>query len=301
MTQQEDFLRRAEAMAKDFIWDFYQKRKSIWQIMEQMDEKCFSWIGAGPGEYLRSYDEALHYFAEQRYAGAVPLIEISEEHYDAQLVTNQVCIVLCEYLLTVRPETGNVMQERQRSTITIRRAHGGKLLACQIHTSNPWYPMKGDERWPEQFGRQTYTYFLELLSELELKEMPHLSSQQRKVLVLMMHGKTYQDIAAALDITYRTVQYHVRMIFNKFGVDCREMLFAKLIRTLCATMGNSLDHDGDDSNGDDDMESKVLKALDDAAKKYKNSQGSHHGRKKIDKSNLPVTNDIIPKDKDKER
>lgn len=248
--------------------------------MEQMDEKCFSWIGVGPGEYLRSYDEALHYFAEQRYAGAVPLIEISEEHYDAQLVTNQVCIVLCEYLLTARPETGNVMQERQRSTITIRRAHGGKLLACQIHTSNPWYPMKGDERWPEQFGRQTYTYFLELLSELELKEMPHLSSQQRKVLVLMMHGKTYQDIAAALDITYRTVQYHVRMIFNKFGVDCREMLFAKLIRTLCATMGNSLDHDGDDSNGDDDMESKVLKALDDAAKKYKISQRSHHGRKK---------------------
>ncbi|MCF2584607.1 helix-turn-helix transcriptional regulator [Mitsuokella multacida] len=299
MTQQEDFLRRAEAMAKGFVWDFYQKRKSIWQIMEQMDEKCFSWIGVGPGEYLRSYDEALHYFAEQRYAGAVPLIEISEEHYDAQLVTNQVCIVLCEYLLTVRPETGNVMQERQRSTITIRRAHGGKLLACQIHASNPWYPMKGDERWPEQFGRQTYTYFLELLSELELKEMPHLSSQQRKVLVLMMHGKTYQDIAAALDITYRTVQYHVRMIFNKFGVDCREMLFAKLIRTLCATMGNSLDHDGDDSNGDDDMESKVLKALDDAAKKYKISQRSHHGRKKIDKSNLPVTNDIIPKDKER--
>ncbi|RHF53369.1 helix-turn-helix transcriptional regulator [Mitsuokella multacida] len=299
MMQQEDFLHRAEAMAKGFIWDFYQKRKSIWQIMEQMDEKCFSWIGVGPGEYLRSYDEALHYFAEQRYAGAVPLIEISEEHYDAQLVTNQVCIVLCEYLLTARPETGNVMQERQRSTITIRRAHGGKLLACQIHTSNPWYPMKGDERWPEQFGRQTYTYFLELLSELELKEMPHLSSQQRKVLVLMMHGKTYQEIAASLNITYRTVQYHVRMIFNKFGVDCREMLFAKLIRTLCATMGNSLDHDGDDSNGDDDMESKVLKALDDAAKKYKISQRSHHGRKKIDKSNLPVTNDIIPKDKER--
>lgn len=225
-------------MAKDFVWDFYQKRKSIWQIMEQMDEKCFSWIGVGPGEYLRSYDEALHYFAEQRYAGAVPLIEISEEHYDAQLVTNQVCIVLCEYLLTVRPETGNVMQERQ----------------------------------PEQFGRQTYTYFLELLSELELKEMPHLSSQQRKVLVLMMHGKTYQDIAAALDITYRTVQYHVCMIFNKFGVDCREMLFAKLIRTLCATMSDPNDHD-------EDTVSKALKALDDAAKKYK----SNHKKDKQDR------------------
>ncbi len=255
-------------MARDFVWDFYQKRKSIWQIMEQMDEKCFSWIGAGPGEYLRSYDEALHYFAEQRYAGAVPLIEISEEHYDAQLVTNQVCIVLCEYLLTARPETGHVMQERQRSTITIRRAHGGRLLACQVHTSNPWYPMKGDERWPEQFGRQTYTYLLELLSELELKEMPHLSSQQRKVLVLMMHGKTYQEIAASLNITYRTVQYHVRMIFNKFGVDCREMLFAKLIRTLCAKMGDPQDHDEDAVN-------KALKALDDAAKKYKSNHKNH--------------------------
>lgn len=34
MMQQEDFLRQAKAMAKGFIWDFYQKRKSIWQIME---------------------------------------------------------------------------------------------------------------------------------------------------------------------------------------------------------------------------------------------------------------------------
>lgn len=132
--------------------------------------------------------------------------------------------------------------------------------------------MKGDERWPEQFGRQTYTYFLELLSELELKKMPHLSSQQRKVLVLMMHGKTYQDIAAALDITYRTVQYHVCMIFNKFGVDCREMLFAKLIRTLCATMSDPNDHD-------EDTVSKALKALDDAAKKYK----SNHKKDKQDR------------------
>lgn len=128
--------------------------------------------------------------------------------------------------------------------------------------------MKGDERWPEQFGRQTYTYFLELLSELELKEMPHLSSQQRKVLVLMMHGKTYQEIAASLNITYRTVQYHVRMIFNKFGVDCREMLFAKLIRTLCAKMGDPQDHDEDAVN-------KALKALDDAAKKYKSNHKNH--------------------------
>lgn len=55
-------------MARDFVWDFYQKRKSIWQIMEQMDEKCFSWIGAGPGEYLRSYDEALHYFTSRSSA-----------------------------------------------------------------------------------------------------------------------------------------------------------------------------------------------------------------------------------------
>lgn len=235
MVEQNAFLDKAKEIARDFVWDFYQKRKSIWKIMEQMDEKNFSWIGAGPEEYLRSYDEALHYFAEQRQSGAVPLIAISEERYDAQPIGSRACVVLCEYLLTVQlEEKKNVMQERQRSTVTIRWERG-KFKICQVHTSNPWHAMKGDERWPEEFGRQTYTYFLNLLSELELKEIPHLSSQQRKVLVLMMHGKTYQEISAAIGITYRTVQYHVRMIFNKFNVDCREMLFAKLIRALCTT------------------------------------------------------------------
>ena len=68
------------------------------------------------------------------------------------------------------------------------------------------------------------------------------------------------------------MQYHVRMIFNKFGVDCREMLFAKLIRTLCATMSDPNDHD-------EDTVSKALKALDDAAKKYK----SNHKKDKQDR------------------
>lgn len=189
MAEQNAFLDKAKEIARDFVWDFYQKRKSIWKIMEQMDEKNFSWIGAGPEEYLRSYDEALHYFAEQRQSGAVPLIAISEERYDAQPIGSRACVVLCEYLLTVQlEEKKNVMQERQRSTVTIRWERG-KFKICQVHTSNPWHAMKGDERWPEEFVRQTYTYFLDLLSELELKEIPHLSSQQRKVLVLMMHGR----------------------------------------------------------------------------------------------------------------
>ncbi len=264
MVEQNAFLDKAKEIARDLVWDFYQKCKSIWKIMEQMDEKNFSWIGAGPEEYLRSYDEALHYFAEQRQSGAVPLIAISEERYDAQPIGSRACVVLCEYLLTVQlEEKKNVMQERQRSTVTIRWERG-KFKICQVHTSNPWHAMKGDERWPEEFGRQTYTYFLNLLSELELKEIPHLSSQQRKVLVLMMHGKTYQEISAAIGITYRTVQYHVRMIFNKFNVDCREMLFAKLIRALCTT-GPLLDSEGDASHD-------VLKVLDRVAKKCEAGQ-----------------------------
>ena len=52
MVEQNAFLDKAKEIARDFVWDFYQKRKSIWKIMEQMDEKNFSWIGAGPEEYL---------------------------------------------------------------------------------------------------------------------------------------------------------------------------------------------------------------------------------------------------------
>lgn len=48
MAEQNAFLDKAKEIARDFVWDFYQKRKSIWKIMEQMDEKNFSWIGAAP-------------------------------------------------------------------------------------------------------------------------------------------------------------------------------------------------------------------------------------------------------------
>ena len=50
------------------------------------------------------------------------------------------------------------------------------------------------------------------------------------------------------------------------------MLFAKLIRTLCATMSDPNDHD-------EDTVSKALKALDDAAKKYKSNHKNHKADK----------------------
>ncbi|MCI7717086.1 MAG: helix-turn-helix transcriptional regulator, partial [Mitsuokella jalaludinii] len=76
----------------------------------------------------------------------------------------------------------------------------------------------------------------------------------------------------AIGITYRTVQYHVRMIFNKFNVDCREMLFAKLIRTLCTT-GPLLDSEGDTSHD-------VLKVLDRVAKKCEAERAPHGKERK---------------------
>lgn len=48
-----------------------------------------------------------------------------------------------------------------------------------------------------------------------------LSARQREVLRLIAGGRSNKQIAASLDITERTVKFHVTAIMNKLGVDNR--------------------------------------------------------------------------------
>jgi DNA-binding NarL/FixJ family response regulator len=45
-----------------------------------------------------------------------------------------------------------------------------------------------------------------------------LSTREREVLSLLAHGHTYASIAVALEISFRTVQGHVKGIYRKLQV-----------------------------------------------------------------------------------
>jgi DNA-binding NarL/FixJ family response regulator len=48
-----------------------------------------------------------------------------------------------------------------------------------------------------------------------------LSEREMEVLKLAVSGKSNKDIAESLNISLRTVQAHMRSIFNKIGVGSR--------------------------------------------------------------------------------
>lgn len=54
-----------------------------------------------------------------------------------------------------------------------------------------------------------------------LSHAPRLSARERDVLRLVVAGKSNKEIAAALNVTERTVKFHMTSIFNKLGAENR--------------------------------------------------------------------------------
>jgi len=57
-----------------------------------------------------------------------------------------------------------------------------------------------------------------------------LTKRELQVLKLLIQGKADKDIAAALNLTVRTVRFHVSHIFIKKGVNTRGELLAHELR-----------------------------------------------------------------------
>lgn len=231
-TDQECFKKQAKVMARNLTHDFYEEKKSVEDILSAADPHGFSWIGAGKSEVFCTLRTACHYFAEQRRERAVPPIEIREEVYEAQLLARDVCLVICEYLLNVTPETGQVLSEWQRKTIVVRQDEEGRCFISHIHASNPWSFMHDEKALPAKIGRRNFEYMTELLHQKKFQEIKELTKRQNQILFHMVQGKTYPQIAAALGITERTVRYHINEICARYKVSGRKRLMAYLFEQV---------------------------------------------------------------------
>lgn len=224
----ENFKGQVEILARNINHDFYEKRKTIEELLEQVDPHGFSWIGSAEHEIFYDLKSAKRYFAEQRRKMAVPMLDIREERYVAQLLTPEVCVVICEYIVETPPQTEQIISEHQCMTFVVRQDESGRMWICHIHTSNPWAIMRHDEYFPTKIGRRNYEYMEELMQKQKFKEIKELTKRQNQILFQMMQGKTYAQIAEILGIKERTVRYHITEICNRYHVAGRKQLMAYL-------------------------------------------------------------------------
>ena len=64
-----------------------------------------------------------------------------------------------------------------------------------------------------------------------MAELPRLSDRESEVIELLMQGKSNKQIASSLNISIRTVEFHLKNIYEKFQVSSRTELNLKLGNT----------------------------------------------------------------------
>ncbi len=64
-----------------------------------------------------------------------------------------------------------------------------------------------------------------------MPQSPKLSKREWEVLQLLLQGKSNKLIAVALDISIRTVEFHLKNVYAKFQVSSRIELILKLGNT----------------------------------------------------------------------
>jgi len=77
-----------------------------------------------------------------------------------------------------------------------------------------------------------------------------LSKREKEVLKLVLQGKSNKQIALSLDITVRTVEFHLKNVYAKFQVSSRIELILKLGYATVPTKDEELGHSTVDMRGE---------------------------------------------------
>ena len=154
------------------------------------------------------------------------MMKADGDRYDTQMIGENACLVLCECHVYVPQEYKLVISEVQRVTMLMRR-DGEHIFITHIHASNPWFAVGKDEKFAITAGRANYEYARTLLAMERFKTDVDLTRRQKQILSELCDGKTYKEIGETLDISPRTVCYHVEELMHHFHVENRYQLLAR--------------------------------------------------------------------------
>jgi len=87
-----------------------------------------------------------------------------------------------------------------------------------------------------------------MTSAATMDQLPQLSSREQEVVNLLQQGKSNKMIASSLGISERTVEFHLKNVYDKFRVGSRVELVLKLGESTVAERAETAeDRDGPDS------------------------------------------------------
>jgi DNA-binding CsgD family transcriptional regulator len=110
------------------------------------------------------------------------------------------------------------------SNCTIERMAGLLAMQCLVRGSDPddFEILVAAER---SFANRLQSRAKELLEEGRAVASPScLSPRQQEILHSVIRNKANKEIASKLNITVRTVKFHISSLLNRFGVDNRTEL-----------------------------------------------------------------------------
>jgi len=122
----------------------------------------------------------------------------------------------------------------------VERIAGLLAMQCLIHGSNPdnfSILVPAEKTLADELVSRAKT----LLEEGRTVSAPApLSSRQKEILHSVIRNRANKEIASQLNITVRTVKFHVSTLLNKFGVENRTELARKALTVLPAESSEPL-------------------------------------------------------------
>ena len=144
----------------------YYCENDISAVIGYFDEP-FMWLGAGEAEYAVGRDKAREIF--RKLAGMVPRCNLSDEEYNACMLSPDICMVTGRVWISTAPEEGIALRVHQRIT-TVFRWRDDMPSCCHIHMSNPYVEMEEDDiDFPLKTAGQSSGYLRECIDDQKRK------------------------------------------------------------------------------------------------------------------------------------
>ena len=100
-------------------------------------DEPFMWLGAGEAEYAVGRDKAREIF--RKLAGMVPRCNLSDEEYNACMLSPDICMVTGRVWISTAPEEGIALRVHQRITTVFRWRDDTARRRCTTpHPDTAW-------------------------------------------------------------------------------------------------------------------------------------------------------------------
>ena len=218
------FCREAKDFARRLIHGWYEKTASLPELLQNTEGAHFSLIGPNGADYVPEGDEtALRARLHAMQDLPAPLC-FGKETYTFHRLTPTACLIIARYQLHTDLASGVLLGEEQRASLLLCLT-GDSLRLAHLHVSNPASRRNGSLYF-HRMSDSTAVYAAEILMKQRMRPIPGLTHRQQLVLALLMQGRRYDDIAALLQVTPRTVRYYVTELCTRLHVANRSQLIA---------------------------------------------------------------------------